>query len=82
MPGAGAALGGCWRVRYSENQTAMLTPLTSVNKPHHRATGFDHARDMARGGLARRDLARRDLARAGKFKLIGHSTCNVADILT
>ena len=63
---AGSAVVGACRYRYSKNQTAMLTPLTSVNIPHHRATGFDQAKD---------------LERAGKFKLIDHSTCNGADIL-
>ena len=36
---------GSWR--YSRNQTAILTPLTSVNRPHHRATGFDQARESS-----------------------------------
>ena len=37
---------GCsWSQRYSKNQTVILTPLTSVKKPHHQATGFDQARD-------------------------------------
>src|SRR5829696_7082451 len=34
--------------RYSTNQTAILTPLTSVSRPHHQDTGFDQAREPDR----------------------------------
>src|SRR5882757_11293572 len=34
--------------RYSANQTAMLTPLTSVRRPHHQDTGFVQAREPDR----------------------------------
>jgi hypothetical protein len=38
---------GCsWSQRYSKNQTAILTPLMNVKKPHHQETGFDQARDL------------------------------------
>ena len=69
MPGAlaGAAGLAARRSRYSTIQAAILRALTVVSTPHHRATGFDQAKD---------------LARACEFKLIGHSTCNAADIIT
>ena len=42
---------GCsWSWRYSMNQTAIFAPLTSVNSRHHRATGFDQAKEFARAG--------------------------------
>src|SRR6185369_16178309 len=34
--------------RYSTNQTAMLTPLTSVSRPHHQDTGLVQAREPDR----------------------------------
>src|SRR3954449_9712599 len=34
--------------RYSANQTAILTPLTSVRRPHHQDTGFVQAREPDR----------------------------------
>src|SRR5437773_7924513 len=39
-----------WRgsSRYSTNQTAILTPLTRVSRPHHQDTGFDQAREPDR----------------------------------
>ena len=33
---------------YSKNQTAIFAPLTRVNRPHHHARGFDHARELDR----------------------------------
>src|SRR5258705_11573186 len=44
-----AALVG-WRgsSRYSTNQTAILTPLTSVSRPHHQDTGLVQAREPDR----------------------------------
>src|ERR1700678_4664148 len=53
---------GCSRnSRYSKNQTAMFTPLTSVNRPHHQASGFDQAKRLDRA----------ELDRAGHSKLMG-----------
>src|SRR6185503_20771782 len=44
-----AAPAGCTgSSRYSTNQTAILTPLTSVSRPHHQDTGLDQARDLGR----------------------------------
>src|SRR5262245_33451039 len=40
--------GGSGSSRYSTNQTAILTPLTSVSRPHHQDTGFDQAREPDR----------------------------------
>src|ERR1700738_2862389 len=41
--------GGCsCSSRSSENQTAILTPLTRRNRPHHQARGFDQAREVDR----------------------------------
>jgi hypothetical protein len=54
-----------WIQWYSKNQTAILTPLTSVKKSHHQATGFDQARD--------RDGARHS-------KLMEKFTCHTTDI--
>lgn len=34
--------------RYSRNQTAIFAPLTSVNRLHHQARGFDQARELDR----------------------------------
>ena len=40
---------GCsWSSRYSKNQTAIFAPLTTVNRPHHQARGFDQAREFDR----------------------------------
>jgi hypothetical protein len=38
--------GGSWSRRYSKNQTAILAPLTVVNRPHHQARGFDQAKEL------------------------------------
>src|SRR6476646_5456152 len=44
-----AAPAGCsGSSRYSTNQTAILTPLTSVSRPHHQDTGLDQAREPDR----------------------------------
>src|SRR6266481_3332873 len=52
MPNVPARLPvGCsWSSRYSKNQTAIFTPLTSVNRPHHQARGFDQAKELDRTG--------------------------------
>ena len=53
---------GCWwSWRYSKNQTAIFAPLTNVNRLHHQARGFDHARE---------------LDRARHSKLMDRSACN------
>src|SRR5215217_1728533 len=43
-----APLGWSGSSRYSTNQTAILTPLTSVSRPHHQDTGFVQAREPDR----------------------------------
>src|SRR6187431_3183821 len=43
-----APLGWSGSSRYSTNQTAMLTPLTSVSRPHHQDTGLVQAREPDR----------------------------------
>src|SRR5436190_4314396 len=50
MPDALLAAPVGWRgsSRYSTNQTAILTPLTSVSRAHHQDTGFDQAREPDR----------------------------------
>ena len=67
MPDAlpGVPAGGSWSWRYSTNQTAIFTPLTSVSRPHHQARGFDQARE---------------LGRARHSELIARSACNRTDI--
>ena len=46
LPAAPAGCSGS--SRYSTNQTAILTPLTSVSRPHHQDTGLDQAREPDR----------------------------------
>src|SRR5437588_10926318 len=46
LPAAPAGWSGS--SRYSTNQTAILTPLTSVSRPHHQDTGLDQAREPDR----------------------------------
>src|SRR5215208_749362 len=46
LPAAPAGWSGS--SRYSTNQTAILTPLTSVSRPHHQDTGFVQAREPDR----------------------------------
>jgi len=61
---------GCsWNRRYSKNQAAMFAPLTSVNRPHHQARGFDQAKETDR-----------ELDRARHSKLMNRSACNRTDI--
>src|SRR5512144_2511380 len=43
-----APVGWSGSSRYSTNQTAILTPLTRVSRPHHQDTGFDQAREPDR----------------------------------
>jgi hypothetical protein len=40
------AAGGSGSRWYSQNQTAIFAPLTAVNRPHHRARGFDQAKTL------------------------------------
>jgi hypothetical protein len=53
-PAPGALLrrpvGGSGSWWYSQNQIAIFAPLTEVNRPHHRARGFDQAKEV---GLVR-----------------------------
>jgi hypothetical protein len=58
-------VGWPWSWRYSTNQTAIFAALTTVNRPHHQARGFDQARE---------------LDRARHSKLMNRSTCNRTDI--
>ena len=53
LPGLPSCSASWW---YSKNQTEMFTPLTRVNRPHHQARGFDHARE--RGGARHSKLMR------------------------
>jgi hypothetical protein len=64
-------------LRYNTNQTAILTPLTSVNTPHHQATGFDQAREL--DGELEGELDR-EPGCARHSKLIDRSACNRTDI--
>ena len=65
---------GCWwSWRYSQNQTAILAPLTSVNRLHHQARGFDQARELE-------CELECELDRARHSKLIDRSACNRTDI--
>jgi hypothetical protein len=48
LPRLPVGCSGSWW--YSKNQTAIFAPLTRVNRPHHRANGFDQARDLDRAG--------------------------------
>jgi hypothetical protein len=62
---AGLPVGCSWSWRYSTNQTAIFAPLTAVNRAHHQARGFDHARE---------------LDRARHSKLINRSACYQTDV--
>src|SRR5476651_742103 len=64
MPGVPLRLPVSVSWRYSKNQTAIFTPLTSVNRLHHQARGFDQARELVKA-----------LGRARHSKLIDRSPC-------
>jgi hypothetical protein len=56
---------GCsWSWRYNRNQPAIFAPLTTVNRPHHQARGFDQAKETDR-----------ELDRARHSKRIDRSAC-------
>ena len=38
--------GGSGNWPYSQNQAAIFAALTEVNRPHHRARGFDQANEL------------------------------------
>jgi hypothetical protein len=48
MPGVLSSIGAAWSWWYSKTQAAMFPPLTRVIKAHHRARGFDQAREVGR----------------------------------
>jgi hypothetical protein len=50
---------GFCRWWYSENQAAILMALTSVNRDHHHASGFDQAKDLDRAGHSKLMIAPR-----------------------
>jgi hypothetical protein len=79
MPDAlpGLPVGASWSRRYSKNQTAIFAPLTSVNRLHHQASGFDQAREFDAELDTELDA---ELDRARHSKLIDRSACNRTDI--